>query len=39
MDGKKESETFRCFAGIEPNDHTIYLDVKQYLGKQNTRNQ
>ena len=24
--------------GIEPNDHAIYLDVKQFFGEPKTRN-
>ncbi len=24
--------------GIEPNNHAVYLDVKQYLSKSKTRN-
>ena len=34
--GKQVSLPKEIF-GIEPNDHAIYLDVKQYLAGQETR--
>src|SRR5690554_475812 len=33
-DSKKKVELSDAIYGIEPNDHAIYLDVKQYLANQ-----
>src|SRR5690554_7664956 len=33
-DSKKKVELSDAIYGIEPNDHVIYLDIKQYLANQ-----